>query len=124
MTIRTVKLDPTTWDLYEENGNQVIIEGVEAIRQILLCHLRTFLEEIFTDPTKGVPWIQSILGQKNPSLGDVGGLLRREILASPEIVGCGAVTVTVDDDTRGMSVSFTAQASTGETITVEDEELV
>jgi hypothetical protein len=124
MTITTVMLDPDTGDLADVNGRQVILEGVDAIKQTLLSRLRTFLGEVFTDTTKGVPWLQEILALKGVSTTDVGGILRREILASPDIVSCGAVTVTLDNAARSVAVSFHAKASTGEDVAVEDEELV
>ena len=122
--VTTVKLDPTTGDLYEENGNQVILEGVEAIKQTLLSRLHTFMGEVFTDLTKGVPYFQEIMGQKGANLADIGGIFRRVVLASPGIVSCQTVTVTVDDTTRAMAVTFDCKAETGETITVVNEELI
>lgn len=124
MTITCTKLDPTTGDEYHEDGRTVILEGIEAIRQTVLSRLRTFYGEVFTDTTKGVPWIQKILAIKGVDSADVGGILRREVLASPEIVSCGIVEVTIDDSARSVAVSFHAKASTGEDVVVENEELL
>lgn len=124
MTISTTKLDPTTGDEYHENGRSVVIEGIEAIRQTVLSRVRTFYGEVFTDTTKGVQWIQRILAVKGVDSADVGGILRREVLASPEIVSCGIVEATIDDAARSVAVSFHAKASTGDDVVVEDEELV
>jgi hypothetical protein len=124
MTITTVMLDPDTGDLADVDGRQVILEGIEAIKQTCLSRLRTFLGEVFTDTTKGVPWKQQILALKGVSTTDVGGILRREILECPDIVSCGVVSVTLDNAARSVSVSFHAKASTGEDVVVEDEELV
>jgi hypothetical protein len=123
MSITTTKLDTTTGDEYVEGGRSVIIDGSDAICQTCLSRLRTFLGEVFTDETKGVPWIQKILAVKGADPADVGGILRREILASPEIVACGPVTVTMDDSARSIAVRFSARASSGETFEVVDEEL-
>jgi len=123
MTITTTKLDPTTGDEVFENGRSVIIEGLEAIRQTCLSRLRTFFGEVFTDTTKGVPWIQKILAIKGVDPADVGGILRREVLASPGIISCGIVEVTVDDAARSAAVSFHAKATEGD-IEVVNEELI
>lgn len=128
--ITTFKIDASTRDYATENGRRVLIEGTAAIAQTLMRHLRTILGEIFTDASKGVPWLEDptvrpardyIIGKKNLSTSAVGAILRREALTSPGIIACGAVTVTMNATARTCRVAFTARASTGETIYVNEE---
>ena len=104
-------------------GRRVIITGLPAIAQTLLRRLRTFMGEIFVDPTKGVPWLQQVIGRKDVQPANVAGILRRETLASPGIAACGPVSVVISSAARSCRVTLTATATTGETVAVTDEEI-
>jgi len=72
-------------DLKVTNNSLTLTEGLEAIRQHLLCVLQTFLGEWFLDQDVGVPYYQEIL-VKQPSFQTVSQVLRAKILGTPGVL--------------------------------------
>ncbi|MFT8720684.1 hypothetical protein [Acetobacter sp.] len=57
-------LDRTTWDLVLDSaGNMAVCSAPYSVIQDVACALRVFLGECYYDTTKGLPYMQNILGQ-------------------------------------------------------------
>lgn len=104
-----LRLDEQTYDLELTNGDLVLTEKSDAIRQHVRQRLWTFFAEWFLDTSVGVPYYQVIL-VKNPSLANVEGVLQQEILATPGITELLAFELDYDSATRELSVEFQARA--------------
>lgn len=104
-----LRLDEQTYDIELTNGDLVLTEKSDAIRQHVRQRLWTFFAEWFLDTSVGVPYYQVIL-VKNPSLANVEGVLQQEILATPGITELLAFELDYDSATRELSVEFQARA--------------
>lgn len=82
-----------------------------SIRDILGLWLNSW----FLDTLAGVPWVQKILGVKNPNLTDVQSTLRKAILSAPYVISVTA-TALFNSSTRDFSYNFSARLDTGQTI--------
>ena len=58
----TVTISADTDLNLDAKGNLFIVDGVEAIRQAALHHMRYFLGEWYLNPPEGVPYYERILG--------------------------------------------------------------
>lgn len=98
-------LDPGTGDLYvPDNGVIRMTSGtLETLAQRLRIKLRTFMGEWFLDTTIGVPYYQDILGVKNPDLGIIASIFRRQLLADPDVDSVPRLDVALNSD-RSLSV--------------------
>lgn len=98
-------IDPTTGDLSVSSTGVVrLTSGVlETIAQRLRIKLRTFMGEWFLDTTVGVPYYQDILGVKNPDLGVIASIFRRQLLADPDVDSVPRLDLTLNSD-RSLSV--------------------
>jgi len=99
-------------DLAIENGDFVLIDGVDAIAQDCRVRLKFFLGEWFLDQRLGVPWFQKILGQK-PRLNAVSQILQKAILTTPGIQTITDFVLDFEASTRKLSVSFTGESEDG-----------
>ena len=65
--MKTLLLDQATWDLTKDaSGNIAVANAPYAIAQDVASAARLFLGELWYDTTKGVPYLQQILGQRPP----------------------------------------------------------
>lgn len=97
-------------DLDFENNDLVLVDDAAAIKQACAMRLRTFLGEIFSDETRGVPWFQEIL-IKNPSFLVIGELIKTTILGTD---GVSDITKFVFDlDGREATLDFEALTESG-----------
>jgi hypothetical protein len=63
----TLLLDPSAWDLVlDANGNIAIATQPYAIAQDVASACKLFLGELYYDNSKGVPYFETILGEKPP----------------------------------------------------------
>lgn len=99
-------------DVVIENGDLVLVEGLQEITQNVLQNLRTFFNEWFLDTTIGVPYFQQIL-VKNPDQGKVDALLIQAILSTPGIIQLLQYSSTIDTGARKLTVSFKALSTSG-----------
>ncbi len=107
-----LKLDTATHDIEIQNGDLVILDGIEAIRQDLLIRLQFFAGEWFLDARIGMPYYQRVLGQK-PNESVVRTLFRQAILATPGVVAINDLDVSYDGATRSLAVIFRATTEDG-----------
>jgi len=106
-----LKLD-TNHDLAIENGDLVLVDGVDAIAQDLDVRLQTFQGECFLDTRIGVPYFQSILGQK-PRLTAIKGIFRDSVLSTSGVQSISDFTLDYDGSTRELSLSMQVQSVEG-----------
>lgn len=94
-------------------GETSIIDDDEATRQRLEVRLGTPLGSWFLDPTVGVPYFQVILGSKeNPTA--FNSIFMEAILETDGVSRLKApIQYSFNDQTRVLSMSFTAIASSG-----------
>lgn len=83
-----IGLNATTHDLTLVNGDLVILDGAERVRQHLAIKLRLWRGEWFLDEEFGTPYLTDILG-KQISLGGSVAALKTSIL---EVDGVQAIT--------------------------------
>lgn len=103
-----LRLDEQTYDYELENGDLVLTEKSDAIRQHIQQRLWTFFGEWFLDTSVGVQYYQVIL-VKNPSLDNVEGILRETILATPGVMELLSFDLDYTSETREFSVEFQAR---------------
>lgn len=70
------------------------------------------LGEWFIDTTQGIPYVQQILGQKNPNITNIRALFRTVILNTPGIVSVQEIRVFLNS-ARQFSYTFSATDNTG-----------
>lgn len=77
--------NPVIGDLYLENGTVRLTNSLaESVAQDLKISLSFFQGEWFLDPRQGMPYFQSILGQRTP-LPIVSQIFKRAILGRPGV---------------------------------------
>lgn len=94
------------------------VSGIPAIVQAVRIRLQFFLAEWFLNQDIGVPYWQSLLGDQSK----VAGLQSRAraafaaaILDAPGVLEILQLSVTLDAQTRVMSVTWQARAAFGDT---------
>ena len=95
------------------NGKLSLTTGLKAIEQRLAQRLRLFFTEWFLDKTRGIPWIQQIF-KKNPNPVVVDAVIKREILAEPQVIELQTFSLDLDTTTRLLTVTFRALTTEGE----------
>lgn len=105
-----------------ENGDLVLVDGIEAIAQHLRIRLRFFRGEWFADQRIGLPFYESIF-VKRPNLNIIRSILREAILETPGIVGIQALDTQLNAATRTLTVTLSVQAVVG-TLDFSDELLI
>lgn len=111
---RDLKIDADTGDLVIEDGDFVWVTGLDAIEQDIRTALLMFMGEWFLDLTAGVPWHQSILGQKASNLPAIREIFRQQLLAIPGVLDVLSVEVTFAATTRRLTVSWQVSTDLGE----------
>lgn len=99
-------------DYVYEGGRLVVIEGVEALTQILRNRIALFLGEWFLAPTSGVDWF-TLLEQKVFPEKRILRAVRDAILADPRVVRLISSTATLDRSSRTVSIEFSCETTEG-----------
>ena len=94
------------------NGELIVAEGLEALRQKINQRLSLFKGSWFLDVNTGVPYMQEIL-KKPVDPGLVASTLNEEILKEPEVISIGAVEASLDTETRKFSYKATPRTVYG-----------
>lgn len=68
------------------------------------------------DVTQGFPWLQQVLGLKNPSLNAIRSLFRKALLATPRVIAVTSLNFGFDNQTRDVRYAWTAQLDTSQVI--------
>ncbi len=111
-----LKFDFDTEDLAIENGDLVLVTGLEELKQNIVLKLRTFSREMWLSPFAGIPYLrprpgetQQILG-KVISLDDLTAIFETAILEYEEIESLEAIELDYNTDTRELTLKISAIA--------------
>jgi hypothetical protein len=107
-----LSVNSITGDLDIQNGQLVLIEGQEEIKQHLEQRLRAFLGEWFLDQSIGLPYFDDIL-KKNVISSEVESIFINEILSTPGVVRLLSFELTLDKGLRQLQLSFLAETIDG-----------
>jgi hypothetical protein len=108
-----LKIDAETGDLVIEDGDFVWVSGLDAIEQDIRTALLMFQGEWFLDLTAGIPYHQSILGQKTP-LPVVREIFRQQLLAIPGVLEVLTIEASFNSQTRRLTVTWKVSTDLGE----------
>lgn len=102
-------------DLVIQDGDLVLIDGDEQIRQAILQNLQTFAGEWFLNTSIGIPYFQNIF-VKNPNLDLIQLIFQNVIMGTPGVAQLNNFTFDYDNATRSLSISFIGVTSNGQVI--------
>ncbi|WP_347252900.1 hypothetical protein [Leminorella grimontii] len=85
-----------------------LINSPEAVVQAIKTRFELWYGQWFLDTTKGMPWLQSVLGKQNPEVYDM--LIRKYILETRGVKSIIKLDTTVDTGRR--RVTFAAEIDT------------
>ena len=109
--MKSLKLG-TDGDLLLELNSLVLIDGKDYVEQKIRENLLTFLGEVFTDLSLGVPYFQEIF-QKGASLDQVEAIFKNAILNTPGVVELTYFKLDYESNERGFTVEYNVRASDG-----------
>lgn len=107
-------------DLVIENGDVVIVDGLEAIGQHVSIRLRSFKGEWFLDQSFGVPYLQEVLGKGTP-VTRLRAIFQGIILGTDGIASVDSMDLDYAGEARTLTVTFQATTDSGETLTGVEE---
>lgn len=99
-------INQTTGDLDMSHGIHLVTGG-EAVRQNVARRLRTILGEWFLDARVGIDYFGHVF-VRNPNMMIIQSLFRRAIAGTPGVTSVEALSVTSNQTTRELTVSFRA----------------
>ena len=112
-----IKYDFVAEDVVIENGDLVLIDGLEELRQRVVMKLRTFSREMWLSPFNGIPYLRprpteniQIIG-RIVSLDDVASIFTDAVLEEPEITSVDTMDLNYDRATRQLSIFIKATAN-------------
>jgi len=107
-----LKLDQTSGDVIVANGDLVLTDAEDAVRQHVQQRLRTFLGEWFLNTAVGVPYYQNIL-KKNPNPSIIAGVFQNEIIQTPGVLELLDFNLDFNNGTRKLRLDFKVRVTTG-----------
>lgn len=120
MPLVDLKVDPQTGDLVVENGDWVVVEGLDAMVQQITIALRTFRGEWFRNNQVGIPYFEAndpdakAIFDKQTSQEDIEAILKTAILGVPGVLGLSAFEIgDFNAGERILRVTFSATTSEG-----------
>ena len=117
--LRGVKLGPDHDLSLDAGGRLEYLDGDDAVAQEISTRLQLFQGESFTDLREGVPWYQEIL-VKGVDLARVRSIIRQAIQSVPAVLDVPELEVTLDRQTRSLTISWEARVASGRIIRSED----
>lgn len=120
VAIATDSFNPVAGDLYLGPDGQFALTQTlsEEVAQLLYTRFRFFQGEWFLDQTVGVPWYQSILGQKQ-STSVVSQILRNVVATCPGVASVDSFSLVTQSD-RSAVVRFSCTLSDGTVLKSSD----
>lgn len=106
-----IKLDQNG-DIDLTNGSMTLVDGVDAVTQLLNQRLLFFYGEWFLDLDKGIPYFEKVF-MKNPNPSVLDSLFKRAILTTPGILRLEAFSMTLDTARRSLSITGQAVSTSG-----------
>ena len=88
-----------------KNGDLVLTQGADAVKQHVTQRLRMFTGEWFLNLSEGVPYFQNIL-VKNPNPDIVDSLIKDTILSTPGVDELLSFNLEYDAALRTLIVDF------------------
>lgn len=105
-------LNRTTHDLYIQDYDLFLIDGLSLMQQRIKQSLWFFLGEWYLDITDGVPYFQSIL-VKAPDQVTVEGIIKQAILETPDVLELTRFEIEYENAIRKLFISFDCKTSAG-----------
>lgn len=100
--------------LFGPNGDTVGLTGIAATVADVLSRIQFFLGEWFMDVTGvGFPWLQDVLGQKQPDIAAIAGRLVTVILGCPDMIDAQVTNLDFNSDTRVLTIGWQGQSING-----------
>lgn len=99
-------------DLLIENGDLQLIDGIGAITQATVQRMRTLQGEVFLDLQLGVPYFQSLLGQRDGLIA-FEQALQGAILGTPGVTALTYWKTDLNAAERRLDVTFRATTQLG-----------
>ena len=120
LALATDANNPVAGDIYLGPDGQVTLTQTlsEEVAQLLYTRFRFFQAEWFLDPSIGVPWYQSILGQKQ-STSVVSQILRNVVATCPGVASVDSFSLVTQSD-RSAVVRFSCTLSDGTVLKSSD----
>lgn len=111
--------NPIVGDLYLTNGTVRLTQTLaEEVAQILWIRFQFWLGEWFLDRAQGMPYQQTILGQKTP-IGIIQQIYKRVIVTCPGVQALTAFTLT-RLSSRKIAIAFACLLVDGTTLNSAD----
>lgn len=108
-----IYLDETISDIVLKNNDLYFtsdIDFIETMRQRIRAALYTFLGEYFLDdknnPIVGVPYLQTLLSEKLPTIEVADDVFRTALLNIKDVVDIIELSFDLDRSTRNLKVTF------------------
>jgi hypothetical protein len=95
----------------------LVTDPVTCTQQKITDEGNLWLQSWAFDQTVGMPWLQQVLGIKNPNLTAIRALIRRWLLATPRVVSVLQLSVGFAPGTRNAAYAYKVQLDTGEIVT-------
>lgn len=99
-------------DRSPNRGRLVMLEGVDALRQILGNRLRLFLGEWDLAPDEGVDWL-GLVDQKVFVRSSFLSEIRKALLKEPAVTRILSLDADFDPETRQVSIKFEVESKFG-----------
>jgi len=114
-TITVRKLNPTTWEPFQGNGQSNFISDIDAVAQIIKQRLQLLQGEWWADTNDGLPFWQSIAGYAGGanSAQNINLLIQARILGTPFVTGLTSVNAAYNPANRSYTFSATVQTQFG-----------
>lgn len=112
--------NPNIGDIYLKNGTVELATAlIDVVAQELRIRLNFFLGEWFLDATQGIPYFQTILGQKTP-IGIVSQIFKKAISTCPGVANVDSFDVSFNGVTRSMTLNFACVLTDGSILKSSD----
>lgn len=95
--MRTLDINKNN-DIYTTNGSLTFVEGKEAVAKICTHVVRTQLGEVSYDNSRGVPYLETVLGD-NPDVDLWASNMVRSLESVPYVKNVQSFNTQVNDDT-------------------------
>lgn len=115
-----IKQGTGSHDLYLENDTTLVLcpDVQSLVRQRVAINLKLIYGEWFANTTLGVPYFESIFGKGTKDVAD--SIIRETISNTEGIVLLTSYTSSVDQQSRILTVRYTAECESG---VIENEEV-
>lgn len=114
-TERAFKLDPVTHDLVHDGTRLVRVSGVDAIAQSLKTRLSLFRGEALYDEAEGVPYFESVFGQKTPTAA-IREVFRKITVGTPGVAELHKLDLRASAVPRSFTLSISVSTDLDELI--------